>query len=66
MLEEVLGFIFRSVVMFLLRVVLFPVALLLCLPFILGVLAMLAIRGQARFSHVVADDYSSIDVSWWN
>jgi len=66
MLDELLGFLFRDLLIFVLRILFFPVALLLCTPFIFIHAAVLALRGHGRFSHVIADDYSSIDVYWWN
>ena len=66
MIDELLGLLFRDVLWFVLRILLFPVALLLCAPFILIHAAVLALRDKAKFRHIVADDYSSIDVLWWN
>jgi hypothetical protein len=66
MLDELLGLLFRDVLVFALRFVLFPVALLLSTPFILIHAAVLSLRGRGRFGHLVADDCSSIDIYWWN
>ena len=66
MLDELLGLLFRDVLIFVLRVLLFPIALLLCTPLILLHAAVLALRGRGKFVHLIADDYASIDVYWWN
>jgi hypothetical protein len=65
MLDEILGVAFVRVVAFVFRIVLFPVALLICTPFILIRAAILAARHRAKFTHAVADGYSSVDVFWW-
>ncbi|HKQ38259.1 MAG TPA: hypothetical protein VJ063_09290 [Verrucomicrobiae bacterium] len=66
MLDEILGSVLVEIVVRVLRVLFFPVALLVCTPFILIRGAVLAARHHARFIHAVADDYSSVDVYWWS
>jgi hypothetical protein len=66
MLDELLGTVFVEVVVRVLRFIFFPVALLLCTPFILIRAAVLAMRHRAKFIHAVADGYSSVDVYWWS
>ena len=66
MLDELLGFVFRDVLRFILRIMLFPVALLVCTPFILIRAAILASRDKMKFAHAIADGYETVDVYWWN
>ena len=62
MLDEL----FRIVLRFILRLILFPIALLVCTPFILIRAAILASRDQMKFTHAIADGYETVDVYWWN
>jgi hypothetical protein len=66
MLDELLGAMFVQIVVRILRVVFFPVALLVCTPFILVRGALLAARHRTKFAHAVADGYSSVDLYWWS
>jgi hypothetical protein len=66
MVDELIWVLVRDALVFLLRLLLFPLALLLCTPFILGHAAVLACRGRGTFRQLLADDYSSVDVYWWN
>jgi hypothetical protein len=66
MLDELLGIVFVQVVVRIFRIVFFPVALLVCTPFILFRGAVLAARHRAKFTHALADGYSSVDVYWWS
>lgn len=66
MLDDLIGFLVRDVMVVVLRVLLFPVALLICTPFILVHAAVTHFRGRHRFRNIVADDYASIDVLWWS
>ncbi len=65
MLDEILGSLVVRLVAFICRIILFPVALVLCTPFILVRAAILALRERQRFTHAVSDGYSSVDVFWW-
>jgi hypothetical protein len=62
MLDELVRVVFR----FLLRLMLFPVALLVCTPFIVIRAVILASRNQMKFIHAIADGYETVDVYWWN
>ena len=62
MLDELARVVFR----FILRLILFPIALLVCTPFILIRAAVLASRDQMKFTHAIADGYETVDVYWWN
>jgi len=66
MLDELLGIVFVRFLAHVFRIVFFPVALLVCTPFILVRGAVLAARHHAKFTHAVADGYSSVDVYWWS
>lgn len=45
--------------------ILFPVALVLCTPFILVRAAALALRGRQRFVYAISDGYGSVSDAWW-
>ena len=49
-----------------LRFLLFPVALVVCTPFILVRAVILAARHRMKFTHAIIDGYEAVDVSWWN
>jgi len=66
MLDELIGGVLVQLLARITRFVLFPVALVICTPFILIHAAVLALRRQGQFGHVVADDYSTLDVYWWS
>ncbi|HEY4281652.1 MAG TPA: hypothetical protein VGM62_01220 [Chthoniobacterales bacterium] len=66
MLDELLGIALRDILRFILRILLFPVALLVCTPFILIRAAILASRDQMKFSHAIVDGYETVDVHWWH
>ena len=66
MLDEILRAVLTDLLRFVLRIVLFPVALVLCTPFILIRAAVLALRRRETFTHAVADGYYAVDVVWWN
>ena len=66
MLDELLGGLVVQILARICRVLLFPVALLICTPFIVIRAAILAARQQTTFVHAVADGYSSVDVYWWS
>jgi hypothetical protein len=66
MLDELLQFALRDILRIVLRFIFFPVALLLCTPFIFIRAAILALRNQMRFIHAIADGYETVDVYWWN
>jgi hypothetical protein len=51
---------------FVLGIILFPVALLICTPFVLIRAAILASRDQVKFIHAIADGYQTVDVYWWH
>jgi hypothetical protein len=65
MLDELLGFLVRDVLRFVLRLILFPVLLLVCTPFIVIRAAILAWRKQMKFVHGIMDGYEAVDVYWW-
>jgi hypothetical protein len=66
MLDELLGSVFVEIVVRVLRFVLYPLALLVCTPFVLVRGAVLAARHQAKFVQAVADGYEAVDVYWWS
>jgi hypothetical protein len=66
MLDETLGELIVWLIAFVCRIILFPVALLICTPFIFIRAAVLAIRQRQKFAHAVSDGYSSLDVFWWS
>ena len=66
MLDELLGFALRDILLFILRILLFPVALLVCTPFILIRAVILASRDKMKFSHAIVDGYEIVDVYWWH
>ena len=65
MLDEILGLLLRGLRLFVLRIILFPIALVVCTPFIFVRAAILALLRRQRFIHAVADGYYAIDVIWW-
>jgi len=65
MLDEILDLFVRGLLVFVVRIILFPVALLACTPFIFIRAAILALRRRQSFVHAVADGYYSVDVLWW-
>ena len=66
MLDELLGIALRDILLFIFRILLFPVALLVCTPFILIRAVILASRGKMKFGHAIIDGYETVDVYWWN
>jgi hypothetical protein len=66
MLDELLGIALRDILHFILRIMLFPVALLVCTPFIVIRAAILASRNKMKFTHAIADGYETVDVYWWH
>jgi len=46
-------------------VILFPVAVLVCTPFILIRAGALAVRRRQKFSYAVADGYDFVWSVWW-
>ena len=65
MLDEILGTFVRGLLLFVVRIILFPVALAACTPFIFVRAAILALLRGQRFIHAVADGYYAVDVLWW-
>ena len=66
MLDEILRFLMTDLLRFALRIVLFPLALVICTPFIVIRAVILALRHRETFTRAVADGYYAIDVAWWN
>ena len=66
MLDLLLRTVVVELVLRILRIVFFPVALLVCTPFILVRGVVLAARRRARFARAVADGYYAVDISWWS
>ena len=66
MLDEILRFLITDLLRFVLRIILFPLALVICTPFILIRAVILALRRRETFNRSVADGYYAIDVAWWN
>lgn len=48
------------------RVVLFPVVMIVCTPFILIRAGGLAFRHRQKFSYAVLDGYESLWTIWWS
>jgi hypothetical protein len=66
MLDELFGTVLVELVARILRIVFFPVALLVFTPLIFVRGVVLAARHRAKFARAVADGYSSFDVYWWS
>jgi len=47
-------------------VALYPVAVLVCTPFILIRASILSLVRREKFPHAVSDWYSSLSAFWWN
>ncbi len=47
-------------------VVLYPLAVLVCTPFILIRAWILGLVHREKFGHAVSDGYSSLSVFWWS
>jgi hypothetical protein len=65
MLDEILGGLFARFLVAIVCIILFPVAVIICTPFILIRASVLAMRHRQRFVHAVQDGYSSLWVFWW-
>ncbi len=66
MLDDILRILLADLLRFVLRIILFPVALVVCTPFILIRAVIQTLRRRETFIRAVADGYYAIDVAWWN
>ena len=65
MLDEIGEFIVRGIFWFLLKLIFYIIALIVCTPFILGRAIILALLDRQKFCYAVADGYGAISDTWW-
>jgi hypothetical protein len=66
MLQAILQSLIVRVFAYILWVVLYPVAVVVCTPFIVIRAWILALVRHDKFGHAISDGYSSLSIFWWS